>query len=166
MLGPLTLNFGGPVHWGIFTQLADTDWQHDNGVGAFRVVIQTHFGAVNDDTFMNGIRQDQLLRNIQYGTRFWQIRVNARVCFQHVRQAQLVLCGEILQRLRVTFWYRHHLVFAHQTASVCRQGIRHRRRGLTKPTTANAAAKALLISCSCCARYLSHSGDELISLNL
>ena len=81
---------------------------------------------------MNGIRQDQLLRNIQHGTCFWQIRVNARVRFQHVRQAQLVLCGEILQRLRVTLRHRHHLVLTHQTASVGRQGIRHRRRGLTK----------------------------------
>lgn len=81
---------------------------------------------------MNGIRQDQLLRNIQHGTRFRQIRVNARVRFQHVRQAQLVLRSEILQRLRVTFWYRHNLVLAYQTATVCWQGIRHRRRGLTK----------------------------------
>ena len=81
---------------------------------------------------MNGIRQDQLLRDIQHGTRFWQIRVNARVRFQHVRQAQLVLRREVLQRLRVTFRNRHHLVLTHQTATVCRQRVRHRRRGLTK----------------------------------
>jgi hypothetical protein len=75
--GFLTLNFGGPVQRGVFTQLADTDWQHDDGVGAFRVVVQTHFGAVDHDTFMHGIWQDQLLRNVQHGTGFWQVRVNA-----------------------------------------------------------------------------------------
>ena len=128
----LTLHFGGPVQRGVFTQLTDTDRQNDHGVGAFRVVIQTHFGAVNHDTFVHGIRQDQLLWNVEYGTRFRQIRVNARVRFQHVRQAELILRREVFQRLSVTFRHRHHLVFTHQTASVCRQGIRHRRRGLTK----------------------------------
>ena len=58
------LNLGDPVDRGIFTQLADTDRQHDNGVGAFRIVIQAHFRAINNDTFMHGVRQDQLLWNI------------------------------------------------------------------------------------------------------
>lgn len=100
--------------------MTDTDRQNDHGVGAFRVVIQTHFGAVNYDTFVHGIRQDQLLWNVEYGTRFRQIRVNARVRFQHVRQAELILRREVFQRLSVTFRHRHH-GFTHQTASVCRQ---------------------------------------------
>ena len=81
---------------------------------------------------MNGIRQDQLLRNVKHGPGFWQIRVNARVRFQHIRQAQLVLRREILQRLSVTLRHRHYLVLTHQTATVCRQRISHRRSGFAK----------------------------------
>jgi lipoprotein-anchoring transpeptidase ErfK/SrfK len=36
--------------------------QYDHGIGAFRVVVQTHLGAVDDDAFVHGVRQNQLLR--------------------------------------------------------------------------------------------------------
>ena len=82
--GLLTFDFSSPVDRRIFTQLADADRQNDDGVGAFRVVVQTHFRAVDNDPFMHRIRQDQLLRNVQYATAFRQIGVHPRVGFQHV----------------------------------------------------------------------------------
>jgi hypothetical protein len=39
---------------GVDTYLADTDRQYDHGIGAFRVVVQTHLGAVDDDAFVHG----------------------------------------------------------------------------------------------------------------
>ena len=51
----------------------------DNGVAALSdEIIETHLCAVNDDTFMNGIRQDQLLRNVQYSTAFRQEGIHTR----------------------------------------------------------------------------------------
>ncbi|MNP21687.1 hypothetical protein D3C76_1143140 [compost metagenome] len=129
----LTLYFGGPVQRGVFTQLTDTNRQNDHSVGAFRVVIQTHFGAVNHDTFMDGVRQDQLLRNVQHGTAFRQIRVNTRVGFHHVGEAELIFCCEIFQRLGVAFFNGHNLVLTHQTATVGWQWIGDSRSGLAKP---------------------------------
>ncbi len=129
----LTLDFGGPVHRGIFAQLADTDWQHDDGVGAFRVVVQTHFGAVDDDAFMHGVRQDQLLRNVQHGAALRQVRIDARVGFHHVGEAQLIFRSKIFQRLSVTFFNGHNLVLTYQTATVGWQWISDSRSGLAKP---------------------------------
>ena len=119
-----TFYFGGPVDWRVFAQLADTDRQNNDGVGAFRVVVQTHFSAVNNNTFMHGIRQDQLLRNVQHGAAFRQEGIHARVGFQHVRQTHLILCRKILQRLGVAFRNSNDLVLANQTATIGRQRVR------------------------------------------
>lgn len=89
---------------------------------------------------MNGIRQDQLLRNVQYSTAFRQEGIHTRVRFHHIGKSHLVLGGKILQRLSVTFRNGDHLILTNRATPVGWQRISYRRGGTAKPTTAKAAA--------------------------
>jgi hypothetical protein len=72
---------------------------------------------------MHGVRQNQLLRDIQHGAALRQIGIHTRVGFQHVGQSHLVFSREIFQRLLVVIRNRNHLVLTNQSAAVGRQRI-------------------------------------------
>ena len=75
---------------------------------------------------MHGVRQDQLLRNIQHAAAFWQVGVDAWVSLKEVGKPHLVLGGEVFQRLFVIVRNGDDLILADNTATVGRQRIRHR----------------------------------------
>ena len=109
-VGALALHLGDPVLRGVDPQLADADGQHLHHVLAFRVVVETHLGHVDDDPLARCIRQDQLMRNGQLAARRRQIGVDARVRFHDVGQAQLEVGGDLLQRTVVCGHHAHRVL--------------------------------------------------------
>ena len=81
---------------------------------------------------MDGVRQDQLLRDVQDATAFWQIGVHPRVGFQHVGQPHLIFRRKVFQRLLVIIRNGDDLILTNQTAAVGRQRIGDSRRCIAK----------------------------------
>ncbi len=127
-----TLHGSGPVYWRIFAQFTDTNRQHHHGFGAFRVVVKTHFGAVDHNAFTRRVRQNQLLRNNDFPASLRQIDINTWVGFQQVAQAHLILRSKSFQRKFAVLRNGNFEVIADQAAVSRRKGINHCKSGLAK----------------------------------
>ena len=112
-----------PVTRGFASGLANADWQHFHTIAQRRVIIETHFGDVDDDPFAHGVRQDQLLRNNQRRTGVRQIDIDTGVGLQHIAQPLAVLGSKTFQRLGVVLRDGDGKCAAHQTTSLRRQRI-------------------------------------------
>ncbi len=121
----LTFYRGSPADRRIFTQFTDTNWQNHDGFAALRVVVKTHLRAVNHNAFTRCVRQDQLLWDDHFAASLWQINVNARIGFQHIAEAHLVLCRKSFQRQFAVFRNSNFDIFPDQTAVGRRQRVNH-----------------------------------------
>lgn len=91
-----------------------------------------YFSIVNDDVFMNGIWQDQLLWNVQYSIVFWQEGIYIWVCFYYIGKFYLVFGGKIFQWLSVIFRNGDYLILINQVIFVGWQRISYCRGGIVK----------------------------------
>ncbi|BFO08083.1 hypothetical protein GGER_05930 [Serratia rubidaea] len=128
----LALYTGDPVHRRVFAQLTDTDRQHHHGVAALRIVIQTHFRAVDNNALTRRIRQNQLLRDGQRAAGLRQEGIDARVGFQHIAQTHLVLRRKAFQRQLAVLRDLDLDILPHQTAVFGRQRVNNGEGGLAE----------------------------------
>lgn len=71
---------------------------------------------------MHGIRQNQLLRDVQDATALRQVSIHPRVGFQHVGKPHLIFRREVFQRLFVIIRNGNDLILTNQTAAIGWQG--------------------------------------------
>ena len=81
---------------------------------------------------MHGIRQNQLLRDVQDATALRQVSIHPRVGFQHVGKPHLIFRREVFQWLFVIIRNGNDLILTNQTAAIGWQRIGDSRRCIAK----------------------------------
>ena len=116
----LALHLGYPSRGSILSQLADADGQHIHV--AVMIIVKTHFRRIDDNAFMHGIGQNQLLGNNHISSRKRRIGINPGIGLQHIAEAHLIIRRNRLQR-NISPGNLYYLKLAYQPAAVIRNPV-------------------------------------------